>query len=87
MYDLGLVPEVSAAIAALPAVGLRALAEVFAVLEVAPWSGLPYNDGNPDGAMRHLVFGPGGSGEIVYVILENSRRVEAVSLVWLGDWN
>ena len=87
MYDLGLGPEVSAAIAALPAVGLRALAEVFAVLEVAPWSGPPYNDVNPDGALRHLVFGPGGSGEIVYVILENSRRVEAVTLVWLGDWD
>lgn len=86
MYELGLAPEVSAAVAVLPPVGLRALAEVFAVLEVAPWSGPPYNDDNPDGAMRHLVFGPGGSGEIVYVILENSRQVEAVSLVWFGDW-
>lgn len=85
MYELSLASEVTAAIGELPAPALVSLAELFALLEIAPWGGDPHNDDKPDGAMRHRVFGPGGLGDLVYVILESTRRVELVRLVWLGD--
>ncbi len=78
-------PEVTATIAVLPNSVLPSLGEVFDVLRIAPWNGLPYNDDKPDGAMRHWAFGPGALGDVVYPILENARRVEVVRLTWLGD--
>lgn len=78
MYDFDVAPEVTAAIAALPTSVLPALGDVFDVLRIVPWNGPPYNKDNPDGSMRHWVFGAGDVGDVIYVILENARRVEAV---------
>ena len=77
-------PEVTASVAALPLSVLPSLNEVFDLLKLVPWNGPPYNEDNPDGAMRHWVFGPGGVGDVIYVILENTRQVEVVRIVWLG---
>lgn len=78
-------PEVTATIAALPDSVLPALGEIFDVLRIAPWNGPPYSKDNADGAMRHWVFGPGDLGDVIYLILENARRVEVVRITWLGD--
>jgi len=34
--------------------------------------------------MRALTFGPAGQGDIVYLILEDLRRVDILVVVWLG---
>jgi hypothetical protein len=46
-------------VAALPAEVLPSYAELMAVLEVAPWSGDPYNLQRPDANMRTRTFGEG----------------------------
>lgn len=71
--------------AALPTSALLPLFDVLTVLQVAPWSGEPHHKDNPDGAVRRLLFGPQGAGVLVYLILENTRQVEVVTLLWAGD--
>ncbi len=78
-------PEVAATVAVLPDSVLPSLSEVFDVLRITPWNGPPYNDDKPDAAMRHWAFGPDNIGDVVYVILENVRRVEVVRITWLGE--
>ena len=62
-----------------------ALSEVWTLLATAPWSGPPQNKDNPDGAVRHVLFGPDGAGQVIYLILNDTRVVHVVGLVWLGD--
>lgn len=84
MYEYSLPPEIRAAIAELPTSALLPLAEVLTVLQIAPWSGEPQHKDNPSGAVRRLLFGPGGAGQLVYVILESTRQVEVLTLLWAG---
>lgn len=80
-YSLDIDPTVQAAIAVLPAHVLPLLAEVFAVLELAPWSGRAVNpEANPDGAVRNLQFA--GAGMVTYLVLEVDRRVDVVLITW-----
>jgi hypothetical protein len=53
-------------------------------LEVGPWSGDPVNDKNPGGAVRTLTFGRHHEGMVTYLILENQRRVDVLSVLWMG---
>ena len=69
-------------VAALPPDALTAFAEVRVLLEVAPWSGDPYREEYPDGAMRSLAFG--ASGIIVYLIMERDRVVHPLLVQWIG---
>jgi len=69
---------------ALPADALAAFAEARAVLELAPWNGVPYHKHRPDSMMRALTFGSHGDGDIVYLILDDQRRVDILVVVWLG---
>jgi hypothetical protein len=69
-------------IAALPDEALGYYAQVIDVLELAPWSGDPYNMSNPDGAMRQLVFGPGGKGMVTYLVLDDQQRVDVLRILW-----
>lgn len=59
--------------------------EVRATLEVAPWSGDPLNDRDPDSPVRTVVFGLQGQGLVTYLILERNRRVDILDVLWLGD--
>lgn len=68
---------------ALPAEALAPFAEARATLEVAPWNGAPYHNHKPDSPMRALTFGPAGQGDIVYLILDDRRRVDILVVVWL----
>lgn len=68
---------------ALPAVALAPFAELRAVLEVAPWNGQPYHRDKPDTPMRAMSFGPDGQGDVVYLILEDQRRVDLLLVLWI----
>ncbi|WP_214401067.1 hypothetical protein [Pseudonocardia lacus] len=68
---------------ALPAAALAAFAEARTMLEVAPWNGAPYHRGSPDSPMRALTFGPRSEGDIVYLVLEDQRRVDILVVLWL----
>jgi hypothetical protein len=63
---------------------LAAYAELRTLLEVGPWSGDPVNDKNPGGAVRTLTFGRHHEGMVTYLILENQRRVDVLSVLWMG---
>jgi hypothetical protein len=71
-------------IAALPAEALPAYAELISLLEVAPWSGNPYNTQRPDTSMRTHTFGDGGHGLAIYLVLEDERRVVVLRVLWIG---
>ncbi|MGH3437644.1 MAG: hypothetical protein ACRDR6_23110 [Pseudonocardiaceae bacterium] len=70
-------------VGALPAEALNPFAEAHTALELAPWNGAPYHRNAPDSPMRALTFGPYGEGDIVYLILEDQRRVDILVVLWL----
>jgi hypothetical protein len=69
---------------ALPPAALAPFAEARTALELAPWNGAPYHRDRPDSPMRALTFGPRGEGDIVYLVLEDERRVDILVVVWLA---
>jgi hypothetical protein len=69
---------------ALPAEALAPFAEARAALELAPWNGKPYHRRSPDTAMRAWSFGPHWEGDIVYLVLEDQRRVDILVVLWLA---
>jgi hypothetical protein len=71
-------------VATLPVEILDVYAEVLAVLELTPWNGSPQHANNPDGAVRRWVFGPGGAGQVVYLIVEDLKEVHLLLVQWLG---
>jgi hypothetical protein len=71
-------------IEALPADALAPFAEARAALELAPWNGAPYHRNRPDSPMRALALGPNGEGDIVYLVLEEERRVDILVVLWLS---
>jgi len=82
MYSVHLGAEAQAQVDALPVDALGAFAEIRVVLETAPWSGRPWVRENPDGALRALDLA--GAGFVLYVVLEEQRRVEVVEVIWVG---
>jgi hypothetical protein len=54
------------------------------LLEVCPWSGEPSNETNPDAEVRTLTFGAHHEGMVTYLILDGQRRVDVLSVLWLG---
>ncbi|MFD9949930.1 hypothetical protein [Nonomuraea sp. NPDC059022] len=55
---------------------LRPLAELFTLLETAPWSGEPYNSANPKANMLTHAFGERGLA--TYIVLERQRETYLV---------
>ncbi|GLY27418.1 hypothetical protein [Kineosporia sp. NBRC 101731] len=84
MYRLEVLPEIEEQMAALPVDALVSLAEVRVMLELTPWSGDPLNREHPERNMRSVLFGPNGEGLLVYLILEDQRRVIPLQMTWLG---
>ena len=84
MYRVETDDQVQQQVDALPADALTSYAELRTVLEVSPWSGEAINVGNPDGPVRTLVFGGEREGMVTYLILEDQRRVDVLSVLWLG---
>jgi hypothetical protein len=38
---------------------------------------------NPEGAVRRWSFGPGGAGQVLYLVLERQREVHVLRVLWL----
>lgn len=83
MYRIVTHEEVIEQTSALPDYLLGYYLQVLDVLELAPWTGEPYNAADPDGVMRKLLFGPEGAGEVIYLVLEYDRRVELLRVHWI----
>ncbi|MEO6086677.1 MAG: hypothetical protein ABIQ18_26545 [Umezawaea sp.] len=84
MYEVTTDNESEQQVAALPPDALAAFAEARATLELAPWNGTAYNSAKPESPMRALTFGPEGQGDIVYLILEDQRRVDLLVVLWMS---
>jgi hypothetical protein len=84
MYLIKLPDEVREQLAVLPSIALAAFAEMMVVLEVAPWGGSPYNRERPDGNIRTVAFGEHSEGLLVYLIVEHTREVGVIELMWVG---
>lgn len=83
-YRIVVYPDAQDQLQALPSELLPHYAEVAKVMALVPWNGRPYNADKPDGIMREMVFGPGGSGTVTYMILEDQRRVDVLIVQWFG---
>ncbi len=80
MYRLSLDPIAEDQINAVPQEALRPLAELFTLLETAPWSGEPFNLANPRGNMLTHAFGEFGLA--TYLVLEERREVYLLRIEW-----
>lgn len=54
------------------------LAELFTLLETAPWTGQPFNPSNPRGNMLIHTFGERGLA--TYLVLEEQREVYLIRM-------
>jgi hypothetical protein len=84
VYEVTTDKQSQAQIDALPADALAPFAEARTALELAPWNGRPYHRRQPHSPMRTLIFGSHGEGKIVYLILEDQRRVDLLVVLWLA---
>ncbi len=82
MYTVTTDDQAKHQVDALPAEALSTYAELRVILETAPWSGRPYHRGNPQGAVRARSFGT--HGMVVYLIVEDQRRVDVLLVLWVG---
>ncbi len=73
-------PETEEQLAGLPDEAIQPLAELFALLELAPWSGRPFSRANPRGNMLTHEFGERGLA--TYVVLEERSAVYVIRLAW-----
>ncbi|WP_053721822.1 hypothetical protein [Saccharothrix sp. NRRL B-16348] len=83
-YQIQLPDDVWDQIHALPAEADEPLAEAMTLLTHEPWHGEPYHRANPAGALRQLVYGH-GNGLIIYLILEQQKRIVIERVLWLED--
>jgi hypothetical protein len=84
VYDVTTDEQSQPQIDALPREALAPFAEARTALELAPWNGEPYHRNRPDSGMRTLAFGPHDEGDIVYLILDDQRRVDILVVLWLA---
>ena len=82
MYTVETDAQAQQQVDALPAEALAAYAELRVLLETSPWSGAPYNRDKPGGPLRVHTFGA-GRGLVVYLILDDQRRVDVLQVQWV----
>jgi hypothetical protein len=80
VYRLILDPIAEDQTSRVPWEGLSPLAELFTLLETAPWSGKPFNLANPRGNMLTHAFGE--LGLATYLVLEEQREVFVLRIEW-----
>ncbi|MGI8335993.1 hypothetical protein ACRYCC_39130 [Actinomadura scrupuli] len=80
MYRLILDPVADKQITAVPHEALGPLAELFTLLETAPWSGQPFNPANPRANMLTHTFGERGLA--TYLVLDEQREVCLLRIEW-----
>jgi hypothetical protein len=54
------------------------------VLETAPWGGEACNRQRADTNMRTYAFGQHDQGLVIYLILDDQRRVVVLRVLWAG---
>ena len=64
-YEIDIDPAAEGQIRVLPAVLLKAFAEVVTLLELTSWNGHPYVRSKPEGNVRQLTFGDVDSAIVV----------------------
>jgi hypothetical protein len=84
VYSVDIDSEVGEQVSALPAAALPSFAELLVLLEVVPWSGNAYNRKHPDANMRSQTFGTDHEGLVIYLVIEDQRRVSVVRVIWGG---
>ncbi len=82
MHRVETYPEARDQIAVLPDDALAGYAEALGVMALIPWNGEPINKDNSTGSVRTLPFG--AAGMVTYLILEDQRRVDVITVVWVG---
>jgi hypothetical protein len=80
VYRLVIDPVAEEQIATLPNEALRPLAELFTLLETAPWSGAPYNSAKPKGNMLTHAFGERGLA--TYIVMDDQRETVLLRVEW-----
>jgi hypothetical protein len=81
VYRLSLDPVAEDQIVAIPQEALGPVAELFTLLETAPWSGEPFNPANARSNMLTHAFGE--LGLATYLVLEEQREVYLLRIEWL----
>ena len=71
-------------VAALPVEALPFYAELMTMLETAPWGSESYDRQRPDANMRTHAFGKHDQGLVIYLILDDQRRVVVLRVLWAG---
>lgn len=84
MYSYDILPEAREYVDGMPIAALTPYSELIAFVELTPWDAPAYRRDKPDANMRKMLFGRGGEGLAVYLILEEQRRVVVVSVTWIG---
>lgn len=80
MYRLALDRVAEEQVSTVPGEALGPLAELFVLLETAPWSGQPFNPSNPRANMLTHTFGERGLA--TYLVLEEQREVYLLRVEW-----
>lgn len=75
-------PLQRAAVDGLPAEAAAALQEFLAAVELDPWGVAGWS--RQRGNMPTAVFGPGGMGQVTFLILDEAREVVVTQVLWLG---
>jgi len=84
MYSIHTDSAILEQVETLPADALPFYAELLALLQIAPWSGHAYNRERPEANMRTHTFGADGEGMVIYLVLEDQRRVSLLQVLWVG---
>jgi len=80
-YAIEIHPPATAPVEALPNHAAKLALEVFALLELAPWSTGTAGDRLADAPVRSIAFGT--YGMITYLILKDQRIVDILDVQWI----
>jgi hypothetical protein len=83
VYRIVIYPEASDQIAELPPHLLRDYDQALDAAAAAPWDGAPHHKDNPSAEVRRWLFGPLGTGQLLYLVLEREREIHVLQVLWL----
>lgn len=82
MYSVEWEQDAVSQLSALPPEALPFFMELVTVLQVEPWSGDAYDRQRADANMRTHAVGKHGEGLVIYLILDDQRRVVVLRVLW-----
>jgi hypothetical protein len=84
VYSVDWEQDAVSQLSALPSGALPFFAELVTVLQVQPWSGDAYDRQRADANMCTHAVGKHGEGLVIYLILDDQRRVVVLRVLWAG---